>query len=325
MAGLSILGTGSYLPELTLTNEMLEKIVVTSDEWIVTRTGIKERAIAADGETAQNMATAAAKRAIEDARIDLSDIGIIICATVTGDYITPSLACLLQRGLGIAEDVFVMDINCACAGFNYAIKTAHSLLADKPEKAALVLGCEMLSRVTDYTDRATCILFGDGAGAVVLKRTQQGEAYFDGGSKGNDEMLFFKPQYICNSPFADRGDCAKATGIYMNGPEVFRFALETVPQSVNSLMRRAGVALDDIDHFVFHQANGRIIDGIARRMKIPLEKCVVNIHRTGNTSSASVAIALDELNKSGKLKRGDKLVMSAFGGGLTYGSLYFEW
>lgn len=325
MAGMSILGTGSYTPGLTLTNQMFENVIDTSDEWIVTRTGIKSRAIAKEEESSLLMAETAAARALEDAGIAVSEIGVIICATLTGDYLTPSLACLLQTALGVSQDVVAMDINCGCAGFVYALKTAHSLLADMPDRFALVIGCEMLSRITDYSDRSTCVLFGDGAGAAIIKRTNESTLYFDCGSKGGAELLRCESTYICNSPFERRTRDATPSGVFMNGSEVFRFALETVPLSIRTLLMKAGVSADDVDHFVFHQANKRIIDNLMTRLRIDSAKCVTNIGHRGNTSSASVAIALDELKRSGRLKRGEKLIISSFGGGLTYAGLFFIW
>jgi 3-oxoacyl-[acyl-carrier-protein] synthase-3 len=343
MSGLTILGTGSYSPPFTLTNQMLESIVETNDEWITLRTGIKTRPIASGDETLLSMATAAAQKALATA--DKTKIGVIVSATLTPDYLTPSLSCLLQRDLELPEDIIAMDINCACSGFVTAIKTAYSLLEDRPDKIALVLGCEMLSRVTDYTDRTTCVLFGDGAGAAVIRRTddaygsidgnsksdseneaggssQSGFAY-NGGARGNSELLVCKAGYLCNSPFVSRPQDKIPSGISMNGQEVFRFAIETCTNSVSKALTSVSATVDEVDHFIFHQANLRIIDGIAKRMGIPIDKCVINIENHGNTSSATCAIALDDLFRSGKVKAGDRIVISAFGGGLTYATVYF--
>lgn len=325
MAGMTVLGTGSYKPHNVLTNQMLEQIIDTNDEWIVSRTGIRGRAMAQADETSLSMAMNAAQKAIEQSGISIDQIGVVIAATLSGDYITPSLACLLQRDLKLDTHVLAMDVNCACSGFIFAMKTAHALLADQPNKVALVVGCEMLSRIIDYTDRSTCIIFGDGAGAAIIKRTETGTFLFDGGSRGDDQLLVCKAQYLGNSPFVDRAADRAQDGLHMNGQEVFRFALETATKSVKTMLGDHGIALEDVDHFVLHQANKRILDGVGRRLGIPPEKCVVNIEDTGNTSAASVAIALDECNRSGKLKPGDKLVMTAFGGGLTYASVYFVW
>ncbi|MDR0818499.1 MAG: beta-ketoacyl-ACP synthase 3 [Oscillospiraceae bacterium] len=321
MPGLTILGTGSYSPPFALTNEMLESIVETSGEWITLRTGIAERKIAAETESTLSMATAAALKAIGN--IDKASIGLVVCATITPDYITPSLSCLLQRDLELREDILAIDINCACSGYVTALKTAHSLLADMPGRVALILGCEMLTRITDYTDRTTCILFGDGAGAAVIRRDSDGEFSFDSGAKGSVEMLACKAQYISNNPFMPRPLDLVPAGITMNGQEVFRFAIETCSESVKRTLAGAGVDIGSVEHFIFHQANRRIIDGIVRKLGISTERCLINIATHGNTSSATCAIALDDLFRSGKVKRGDKIIMSAFGGGLTYATAYF--
>ncbi|MDR2359749.1 MAG: ketoacyl-ACP synthase III [Oscillospiraceae bacterium] len=321
MCGLTILGTGGYSPPFTLTNQMLEGIVETDDEWIRARTGIAERRIAAADETVLSMALAASRKAL--AALDRTKIGVVVAATITPDYITPSLSCLLQRGLGLSEDILALDINCACSGFVMAMKIAYALLADMPDRTALILGCEMLSRVTDYTDRSTCVLFGDGAGAAVIRRDPDSAAAFDAGARGNDELLFCEAQYLCNSPFIARPRDAEPSGLKMNGQEVFRFAVETSAESVRRSLSRAGVSVSDVDHFIFHQANRRIIDGIVRKLGADAERCLINIANYGNTSSATCGIALDELFRSGRVKRGDKIVICAFGGGLTYASVYF--
>jgi 3-oxoacyl-[acyl-carrier-protein] synthase-3 len=321
MSGLTILGTGSYSPPFTLTNQMLESIVETDDEWIRLRTGISERRIAGSEETSLSMSFAAASKALETA--DKSKIGVVVAATITPDYLTPSLACLLQRDLELREDIIAMDINCACSGFVMAMKTAYSLLADMPDRTALILGCEMLSRATDYTDRTTCILFGDGAGAAVIQRDPDTIAAFDAGARGGSDLLSCETQYLCNSPFVARPQDAKPSGIKMNGQEVFRFAVETSAGSVTRSLARAEIPIGEVDHFIFHQANRRIIDAIVRKLGIPPERCLINIGSYGNTSSATCGIVLDELFRGGKVKRGDKIVMCAFGGGLTYASACF--
>jgi len=325
MSGIKILGTGSYKPPGVLTNAMLEDVIETDDAWIVSRTGIRERAIADARETSLSMSLAASRAALAQSGIKAEDIGVVVAATLTGDFLTPSLSCLLQRELGLSTHILPIDINCACSGFVFALKTAHSLLADMPGKAALVLGCEMLTRITDYTDRSTCILFGDGAGAAVIERTEDGVFAFDGGGRGDSELLVCKAQYIGNSPFTDQSRDRQPDGLFMNGPEVFRFALEAAPASIEAALQKAGIASEDVQHFVLHQANGRIIEGIGRRFGIPPEKCYVNIGTTGNTSSASVAIALDELHRSGAIHTGDIVVIAAFGGGLTFASICLAW
>lgn len=325
MDGIKVLGTGSYKPPDALTNAMLETIIDTSDEWIVSRTGVKQRAMSGPEETNLDMSVNAAKGALEMSGIDIGNIGVVIAATCTGDYQTPSLSCLLQESLGIPDGAIAMDLNCACSGFVFAMKTAYAFLADMPDKCALVVGCEMLTKMIDYTDRSTCIIFGDGAGAAVIRRDPAGSFFFEGGAKGNKEVLYCNSQYLANNPFIDKERFRRPSGVFMNGQEVFRFALETAPESINKVLDMAGVELSDVDHFILHQANQRITDGIAKRLRQTKEKFFENIATTGNTSSASVAIALDEMNRSGMLKSGDKIIMSAFGGGLTYASVYFVW
>ncbi|MGI6150578.1 MAG: beta-ketoacyl-ACP synthase III [Christensenellales bacterium] len=319
------MSTGRYLPPLSITNAMLETIVDTSDEWITSRTGICSRTIATEQETTLSMAASAAEHAILTAKIPREQIGVLICATITGDYATPSLSCLLQKELGLRNDLLAFDMNAACSGFVYALKTAHALLAGQEDAVALVIGCDMLSKIVDYTDRSTCVLFGDGAGAAIVKRSASGAFFFDAGAQGDSEILSARLGYFANNPFASRSADARPEAFRMNGAEVFRFAVEHAPQSVLSVLKQAKKTADQIDHFVFHQANERIIQSVAKKLNISLEKCVLNIGQVGNTSAASVAIALDELARSGRLVRGDSVVLSAFGGGLTYGSIYFTW
>jgi 3-oxoacyl-[acyl-carrier-protein] synthase-3 len=321
MPGIKILGTGGYTPSFTLTNDMLETIVDTSDEWIRLRTGIGSRPIAGSDETSLSMALSASIQALSE--LDRSKLGVVICATLTSDYITPSLSCLLHRDLCLREDAVAIDINCACSGFVSALRTAYALLADLPGRTALVVGCEMLSRVTDYTDRETCILFGDGAGAAVIKRVESGVFSFDCGTRGNSDLLYCRARYMSNSPFIGRDGDTRPDALHMNGQEVYRFAIEACADSVSRVIDQAGAAVGEIDHFVFHQANKRIIDGAAKRLGASLEKFIIIIENHGNTSSASAALALNKLYKTGKIKDGDKIVLSAFGGGLAYASAYF--
>lgn len=319
------MSTGRYVPTLSVTNAMLETIVETSDEWITSRTGICSRTIAAEHETTLSMAASAAENALLAAKIPRERIGVLISATITGDYATPSLSCLLQKTLGLPNEILALDLNGACSGFVYALKTAHALLAGQEGKCALVIGCDMLSKIVDYTDRSTCILFGDGAGAAIVARSESGAFFFDAGAQGDSEILSARLGYFANNPFASRSADAKPMAFRMNGAEVFRFAVEHAPKSVLSVLDQAQKTTGQIDHFVFHQANERIIQSVAKKLNIPLEKCFLNIDHVGNTSAASIAIALDELAHSGRLRRGDSVVLSAFGGGLTYGSIYFTW
>ena len=325
MSGLSILGTGRYVPSLSVTNSMLEGIVDTSDEWITSRTGISSRTIAREEDSTLSMAAEAAKEAIAQAGIAKEQIAVVAVATITGDYVTPSLSCLLQKTLELPAQIMAIDVNAACCGFVYAIKTAHALLEGIEDRYALVIGCEMLSKIVDYTDRRTCILFGDGAGAAIVKRSESGAFCFDSGAMGDSDILSARAGYFANNPFASREGDSKPRAFEMNGTEVFRFAVEHAPMSVLSVLEKAGKTPEQVNHFVFHQANERIIRAVAKKLGIPQEKCFMNIGQTGNTSAASVAIALDELARSGNLHRGESVVLSAFGGGLTYGSIYFTW
>lgn len=318
------MGTGSCVPNHSVTNQMLEAIVDTSDDWISSRTGIKSRCIA-NGDTNLTMAKTAAERAIEAAGIKSSDIEVVICATITNEYVTPSLSCLLQRELGLNEEVLAFDINAACSGFVYALNTAHSLLRKTANKYALITGSEVLSRIMDFTDRNTCVLFGDGAGAAVVKLSRRTPFLFCSGAKGDSQVLNCHAVYNSNNPFFKASDEKKAGFLRMDGTEVFRFAVESIRKSILALLEKAKLSPEEIDHYVLHQANSRIICTAAKRLGAPVERFFMNIEKRGNTSAASIPIALDEMRRSGKLKRGDKLILSGFGGGLTYGSVYMTW
>jgi 3-oxoacyl-[acyl-carrier-protein] synthase-3 len=322
LTGIKIAGTGSYLPEFELTNELLETIVETNDEWITSRTGIKSRRTA-DGETNLFMSTASCKSAIENAGIDKKDIAAVICATFTNDYYTPSVACLLQRDLGLNEGTLAFDLNAACSGFLYGMHTAYSLLRNTPDKYALVVGTDLVSNVLDYTDRSTCILFGDGSGAAVIGLDKDSPYYFTPGSIGNDTSLYCPSNVTPNNPFRKNKRKSSAPFIFMEGSEVFKFAVESIKKCISQTLAAAGVAIGEIDHFVLHQANGRIIATAAKRLGAPIEKFFMNIGKYGNTSAASIPIALAEMNQNGMFRRGDKVVACAFGGGLTYGASYF--
>ena len=325
MSGIVILGTGSYTPPDKITNEMLAEIIDSDSEWVLSRTGIAERAVAAPEMRTLDLARNAATAAMENAGISADEIAVVIVATITNDYITPSISCLLQRELGLPEGIIPMDINCACGGFVYAMKVAHALLADFPQKSALILGCDMLSRITDYTDRATCILFGDGAGAAIVRRGERGKFAFDSGARGDSEMIFCRAKYLCNNPIVRRPEAETfAAGISMNGGEVLRFAERTASASVLRVLEKAGLTVENVDCFVFHQANKRILDGITKRLGIPPERCATNIETHGNTSAAASAILLDELTRSGKIKNDSKIVISAFGAGMTFASVCID-
>lgn len=308
--GLRIVGTGHYAPDNVVTNDDLSKIVETNDEWITSRTGIKRRHHVTT-EKNQDLAIAAAKMAIENAGIDKSDIGVCICATVRADNLTPSMACMVQKLLELPNDIPCFDLNAACSGFMYGLQVARGMLLQSDKKYGLVIGSETLSKILDMTDRGTCILFGDGAGAAIVELSNN--AYYSVlGSKGDDVVL------QCPNEQGDRY-------VTMLGSDVFKFAVTTVPKTIFQLLDKAGVTADDIDLFVCHQANMRIIESVAKKCKQSLDKFFVNLDEYGNTSSASIPIALSELNQKGILKPGMKIICVGFGGGLTWGGAYMEW
>ena len=314
MNGLKLVSTGSAMPKGVVTNEDLTKIVDTSDEWITTRTGIHTRRRCGEGESHTQLCLAAARQALERAGIAPEAVGVCLIATFTGDHLNPATACILQKELGFPEDTVCFDLNAACSGFVYALHTAQCLLAAAPRKFGLVLGAEVLSRVTDYTDRSTCILFGDGAGAAVV---EWGEDYPSIhavlGCRGNTEVL-------C-TPGVNTG---APSHIHMEGQAVFRFAVETVPRCISQVLENAGLTAADVDRFVFHQANQRIIDLAERKLGLPPEKCTGNIARTGNTSAASVPLLLHELVSTGALRSGQRALCVGFGAGLTWGGALLE-
>ena len=319
-----IMGTGSYVPERILTNNDLAKIVDTNDEWITTRTGIRERRIAADDEATSDLAFKAAEKAIIDAGIDKNEIELIIVATMTQDHLTPSTAALVQDKLGIKAAAF--DVSAACTGFIYGFTAGYSFIKAGIYKKVLVIGAETMSRVTDWEDRGTCILFGDGAGAVVLGEVETGgflASHLAADGSGACELIV----PAGGSRKAATAETIENREVYlkMNGREVFKFAVKAFPESVENVLTQQNLTADDIDIFIPHQANVRIIEAIAKRFKQPLDKFFVNLHKYGNTSGASIPIALDEASKEGRFKRGDKIVATGFGGGLTYGSILFEW
>ncbi|MDR0838587.1 MAG: beta-ketoacyl-ACP synthase 3 [Oscillospiraceae bacterium] len=318
---MKIISTGSAAPELAVTNEMFSRVLDTSDEWIFTRTGIRSRRIST-GDTALSMAARAAENAIAAAGIDRAEIGLVVCASVTNEYLTPSLACLLQRDLGLPESILAFDVNAACSGFIYALGIAQQLIP--AGKYALLLGSEHLSRVTDYSDRSTCVLFGDGSGAVIAEKSDA-PFHFVSGARGDSGVLYIGASPPSPNPFAPPPESSPSKLLHMDGQGVFRFAVEVMVKSVREVASRAGKALGEITHFVCHQANSRIIENAATRLGVPLERFFMNIETRGNTSAASVPIALDELNATGGLRRGDSVILAGFGGGLTYGAIYLEW
>ena len=313
-----ILGTGSALPAYTLTNEHLTEFLDTSDEWIRTRTGIQTRQMLTD-ETLLELGAKAARLALENAGLEAGNVDYILCSTVQGDTVTPSLACLLQKEIGAACPA--VDINGACAGFIYALDLADAYLRAGKAGRMLVVCAEGMSRLVDWTDRSTCVLFGDGAGAVVV---DGGEGLFHAHltSDGNAVPLNLYPN-PGNSPFAINPK--PMTSLYMDGPEIYRFAVSHSTADLRTVVEEAGLALDEIDHYLLHQANKRILDAVRARLKQPEEKFPSNVYKRGNCSSASIPILLDEINRAGALHRGDILALSAFGAGLTTGACVLSW
>ena len=309
---IKILGTGYYVPEHIVTNNDLSNMVETNDEWIVQRVGISERRIST-GETAADFAINAAKKAIENANITPDDIDLVIAATISSETLCPTVAGSVQSAIGAHCPAF--DISSACSGFMFALDTAVSFLERSGYNNILVIGSERLSKLVDWTDRGTCVIFGDGAGAMVVTK---GDGYLASKlwTEGGNEVIEI-PSYSGTSPFF-KGEI-KNPYIFMDGQETFKFAVNKIVEDIKFVADKAGVSLDDIDHFVLHQANIRILDYAARKLKVSKEKFFTNIETIGNTSAASVPIAFAQLSESGKLKQGDLVVMSAFGGGLSSG------
>jgi 3-oxoacyl-[acyl-carrier-protein] synthase-3 len=318
-----VLGCGSYLPKRTLTNDELSRLVDTSDDWIVQRTGIRERHIAADGETTSDLGIAAARAALAAAGIDAQAIDLVIVGTSTPDNTFPASAVAIQAGLGIYHGA-AFDIQAVCSGFVYAMATADGLLKSGVHRRALVIGAETFSRILDWTDRGTCVLFGDGAGAVVLEGQQQGGTREDRGvltahlrSDGRHKAKLF----------VDGGPSSTGTvgHLRMEGKEVFKFAVGAITDVIKDVFRDTGYGASDIDWFVPHQANRRIIDGSAHKLGIAPEKVVTTVDRHGNTSAASIPLALDVAIRDGRIKRGDLVLLEAMGGGFTWGAALVRW
>jgi 3-oxoacyl-[acyl-carrier-protein] synthase-3 len=321
-----ILGTGRSYPEGILTNADLEKIVETSDEWITSRTGIKQRRKAAPGEYTSQFATAASQQAIERAGIDANDLDLILCATVTPDQILPSTACLIQAQLG-ANKAAAMDIVAACSGFVYGITIAEPMIRSGQIKYALIIGAELLTRYVDYTDRSTCVLFGDGAGAAILGPIEgdRGVLAAKIRSDGRYEEQLYAPGGGTKGGFTAETIARGDHFFKMKGNEVFKVAVRSMNDISRQVLCEAGLKTEDIDLFIPHQANQRITEAVANQLKVDLSRVYSNIARTGNTSSASIPICLDECVESGRVKPGDNVLMASFGGGFTWGAVAMRW
>ena len=313
-----IVGTGSYLPEKIMTNADLEKLVDTTDEWIQEHTGIRQRHVAAEGQTTSDLAVEAAKQAMDAAGVTASDIDLIIVGTTTPDIIFPSTACLVQHRLG-ANGCAAFDVNAACSGFMFALSTADKFVRSGSTKCALVIGAETLTRMLDWSDRGTCILFGDGAGAVVLKPSSEpGVLSTHLHADGAHKNLLYNPVGVSAGFKLDEKNAG--VRVMMTGNEVFKVAVKTLDAVVEETLIANSMQKSDIDWLVPHQANLRIINATAKRLDMPMERVIVTVDRHGNTSSASVPMALDHAVRSGKIQPGQHVLMEAFGGGFTWGS-----
>lgn len=316
-----IIGTGRCLPETVVTNDYLSTIMDTSDEWISSRTGIKERRIVKN-ETTASMSAEAARQAMEDAGITAEEIDLIIVGTLTGDYITPSTACEVQAAIG-AVNAMAFDVNAACTGFIVALNTAHLYIQAGIYRTALVIGAETLSKIMDWNDRSTCVLFGDGAGAAIVRSNEKGIMSFVQGADGAKGLSLACKDRANNNPLVQNPKDLNYTA--MNGQEVYKFAVTKVPECIHQVLEDANLTTDDIKYFILHQANIRIINSVAKRLKVSEDKFPISLDHCGNVSAASVPILLDEVNKNGLLQKGDKIVISGFGGGLTWGADIIEW
>lgn len=317
-----IIGTGFQLPAYVADNDYLATLVETSDEWIVERTGIRTRHLAKE-ETTTSMAADAAKKALANSGLQAEDIELLIVATISADTETPSTACRVQAELGACRAV-AFDINAACSGFLYAVHIAEAFIKSGVYKNALLIGAETLSKLVDWSDRSTCILFGDGAGAAVLQASEEGGVFSQSiGSNGSKWEVLSCMGRPNNNPIC-KNEAAPGY-MYMDGQAVFKFAVKTVPMCVEDALDKAGVSADEVKYFILHQANSRIIQSVAKRLGQPEEKFPMNLDQCGNTSAASLPILLAQMDGKGMLRKGDKLILSGFGAGLTWGACLMEW
>ncbi len=321
-----IIGTGSCVPEKIVTNFDLEKFLDTSDQWIVSRTGIRERRIAADDETTSDLATRAAERALAMAGLSAEDIDYIVVGTITGDYPWPATACVVQNNLG-AKTAAAFDVSAACSGFVFALDTAARQIEAGAVRRALVIGAEVLSRIIDWEDRNTCVLFGDGAGAVVLEASEgdQGVLSTHLHSDGSYLELLYQPGFGNRHPASEQGVRDRLQFLKMQGNEVFKVAVRSLSEVALEALEANGLKAEDLDLFIPHQANRRILEATAKRLGLTEEQVYINVDRFGNTSGASIPIALDEANRAGRMKEGDLVMFDAFGGGFTWGAALLRW
>ncbi|MEI7834114.1 MAG: beta-ketoacyl-ACP synthase III [bacterium] len=321
-----IVAIGAYAPPKLLTNADLEKMVDTSDEWIRTRSGISTRHIAEPEVATSDLGLHAAKLALERAGMTAEEIDLIVFATITPDYIQPSTACVLQRELG-AFNAAAFDVSAACSGFIYSLTIASALINDGPFNNALVVGADCLSKFTDYTDRGTCVLLGDGAGAAILKKGPEGRgllnSYLRADGRGVDCLVI--PGGGSRTPASEESIKNHLHYVHMNGAEVFKFAVRVLEEAVKTALEQVGLTTDDVDLIIPHQANIRIIDSAAKRLHIPADRWVINLQNYGNTSAGSIPLALNEAYEAGRLHEGDVVVLTGFGGGLTWGAIVMRW
>ncbi|NLK71774.1 MAG: ketoacyl-ACP synthase III [Clostridiales bacterium] len=323
---IGIVGIGSYVPDRIVTNYDLEKIMDTSNDWILERTGIERRRVADKDTASSDLGVKAAEAALADAGLSAEDIDLIITATLSPDMIFPSTACVIQEKIG-AVNAAAFDLSAACTGFIYAITTAKAFIASGDAKKVLVIGTEAISKILNWEDRKTAVLFGDGAGAVVLAETEEGKGIITSvlGSDGTGNQLLYIPAGGTRMPASYETVDRKGHTIVMDGSEVFKFASRKMVEVSEEAVNKSGLTLQDIDCFLPHQANLRIIKNAAKRMGIPLEKVYINLHEYGNMSAASIPVALDEAVKNGHIKKGDIILMVGFGAGLTWGATVLEW
>lgn len=316
-----IRGTGSYTPERVLTNEELMKMVDTTDEWITTRTGIRERRVATDSQATSDLATPAARRALEASGLDVEDLDLIIVGTATPDMLFPSTACLLQSNLG-AKNAVAFDLSAACSGFLYATSVARSFMQSGQYRNALVVGAETLTKIVNWDDRRSCVLFGDGAGAAVLtpSEDESGIESISLFSDGQLSNLLYQPAGGSRIPASTESVAQDLHTIRMEGRDVFKYAVRHMTSAMTAMIEEAGITADQLDLLIPHQANLRIIEAVGKRLNIPEEKVFVNVHKYGNTSAASVPIALDEAIREGRVKPGSTVGLVVFGGGFTWAS-----
>lgn len=326
MKKIKIIGTGSYLPEKIINNFDLEKMVDTSDEWIMERTGIKERHIAHPEQATSDLAYEAAKRALMMADVKASDLDTIIVGTSTPDTVYPSTACWLQRALGIKGSA-AFDVNAGCSGFLYALEISANLIAQKTAKKVLVVGSEVMSKVVNWEDRATCVLFGDGAGAAVTVPSEGDSGILASywGADGNLAPLLYQPAGGTRLPASEETVKKKLHSVHMKGREVFKYAVTWMEKAAKKVLENANLKPTDITLFIPHQANMRIIDATLEKVKIPKEKTYLNLARCGNMSAATIPVALDEASREGKIKDGENILLSAFGTGFTWAAMILRW